>query len=78
MSEAETWLNQQPKLPNGKVDIRLIIAEGIRRGYCICPKPMRQLIDLTVEGNPDLPGPLTCKWCSQPETKDSYRFWYGK
>jgi hypothetical protein len=76
MSEAEQWLAGQPKLDNGKVDVRLVIAEGLRRGYCICPKPFRQMIDFTAEGN-NFPAPLTCKWCDQPETRQSWEFWYG-
>ena len=67
MAEADMWLADQPKLANGKVDIRMVIAEGQRRGYCICPKPMRGLIDFTG---------LTCKWCGQPETRQSWEFWY--
>jgi hypothetical protein len=68
MSEAESWLAAQPKLSRGKIDVRLLIAEGIRRGYCVCPKPMRQIIDVTG---------LTCSWCGQPEAKSSWHFWYG-
>lgn len=74
--EAETWLAEQPRKPgtrtadnpDGKVDIAVLIQEGRRRGYCICPRPLRQVVD--VRG-------LTCKWCDQPETDDSWRFWYG-
>jgi hypothetical protein len=68
MSEAEGWIKEQPKLANGKVDVRLLIVEGQRRGYCICPKPMRQMIDF--DG-------LTCSWCDQEETRKSWAFWYG-
>ena len=76
MSEAETWLAAQPKNTVGKVDISVVIAEGQARGYCICPKPLRQMIDLTAEGN-GVDTPLTCKWCEQPETRGSWQFWYG-
>lgn len=69
MSEAETWLARQPKLANGKVSITLIIAEGQKRGYCICPKPLRQLISF--DG-------LHCQWCQQIEDKRSWQFWYNE
>jgi len=79
MSEAETWLAGQPRNDAGKVDISLVITEGRRRGYCICPKPLREVIDFTVEDNPGLMDkPLTCTWCGQPETRGSWEFWYGK
>ncbi len=77
MSEAERWLAAAPKLANGKVDVMLLVAEGRERGYCICPKPMRQMIDLTVEGNPGMAGPMTCTDCEQPEMRASWEFWYG-
>lgn len=67
MSEAESWLDAQPKMPGGKVSIFLVIAEGQARGYCICPKTLRQLI--VFDG-------WHCQWCHQPETRDSWRFWY--
>lgn len=67
MPEAEGWIAAQEKLPNGKVDIQLVIAEGRRRGYCICPRPMRQVIDL--DG-------LTCAWCGEVESRQSWAFWY--
>jgi hypothetical protein len=69
MIEAETWLADQPKNDKGKVPIQLVIAEGISRGYCICPKPLRQVINM--EG-------MTCTICGQRETRDSWRFWYGE
>lgn len=69
MSEAESWLGAQPKNEKGKVDVALVIAEGRRRGYCICPRPMRQLIDF--KG-------LTCRWCGMPETEKSWAFWYAE
>lgn len=65
--EAEEWIAAQEKLVTGKVDIRILIDEGQRRGYCICPKPMRQIIDF--KG-------MTCKWCEMPETQGSWDFWY--
>ena len=68
MSEAESWLAKQPKLPNGKVDALLLVAESRQRGYCICPRPMRQMIDFSG---------LTCNWCKQPEALRSWEFWYG-
>jgi hypothetical protein len=68
MAEAESWLAAQPKLPNGKVDGRLLITESERRGYCICPRPLRRMISFAG---------LTCKWCLQPETDESWAFWYG-
>jgi len=77
MSEAEGWLAAAPKLANGKIDVRLLMAEGRTRGYCICPKPMRQMIDFSVEGNPGMPVPITCADCLQPETRASWKFWYG-
>lgn len=67
MSEAESWIAAQPKTPQGKVSIFLVINEGQARGYCICPKPLRQLINF--EG-------LRCQWCHQPETRASWDFWY--
>jgi hypothetical protein len=69
MAEAAAWIDAQPKLANGKVDARLLIAESVRRGYCVCPKPMRQIIN--VDG-------LTCAWCDQKETRQSWEFWYGE
>jgi hypothetical protein len=75
-SEAETWLAIQPRNDKGKVDISLVIAEGKRRGYCICPKPMRQMIDFSAEGN-NFNKPLTCNWCLMPEMRASWDFWYG-
>lgn len=69
MPEAERWLAEQPKLANGKVDITLVIAEGKSRGYCICPKPLRQLIN--VDG-------FTCQWCGETETRSSWAFWYAE
>jgi hypothetical protein len=78
VSEAEGWILAQPRNENGKVDILIVIAEGKKRGYCICPKPMRQMIDFTAEGNPGLLAKaLTCTWCEQPETRASWEFWYG-
>lgn len=68
-AEAETWIAAQPKKGNGKVDITIVIAEGRRRGYCICPKPMRQLINF--QGR-------ACSWCGQPESEQSWTFWYGE
>lgn len=68
MAEAEAWIAAQPKLENGKVDLQLVMAEGRRRGYCICPKPMRQMINF--DG-------FDCAWCEQPETRASWEFWYG-
>ena len=69
MAEAESWLAAAPKLANGKVDVQLLIAEGQRRGYCICPKALRQLI--TFEG-------YRCTWCGQVETSQSWAFWYDR
>lgn len=68
MSEAESWLAAQPKNEKGKVAIDIVIAEGRRRGYCICPKAIREMISF--EG-------MTCTWCGQPETRKSHVFWYG-
>jgi hypothetical protein len=68
VAEADTWVPAQPRLGNGKVDITVVIAEGQRRGYCICPKPMRQMINF--DG-------LSCSWCGQPETRASWAFWYA-
>lgn len=67
MSEAESWLAQQPKNAKGKVDIAVVIAEGRRRGYCICPRPLRQMIDFSG---------LTCNWCMMPDTRESWSFWH--
>lgn len=67
MTEAERWLTEQPKNEKGKVDVRLVIAEGLRRGYCICPKPLRQMIDF--RGH-------QCSMCGQLETIESWQFWY--
>lgn len=69
VAEAETWIAEQPKNDLGKVDITVVMAEGRRRGYCICPKPMRQIISF--DG-------LTCTWCGMPETRQSWEFWYQK
>lgn len=74
--EAKGWLAAQPKNEKGKVDILLLIAEGQKRGYCICPKPMREIIDFTAEGN-RLREPLICLWCNMPETRESWTFWYA-
>jgi len=68
MSEADVWVPAQSKNDKGKVSVELLIAEGQRRGYCICPKPMRQMINF--DG-------LTCSWCEQPETRQSWAFWYA-
>lgn len=78
MSEVESWLAEAPKLANGKVDVMLLVKEGRRRGYCICPKPMRQMIDFSQEGNPGMPSPMTCTNCLQPEMRASWEFWYGQ
>ncbi|HEY2309450.1 MAG TPA: hypothetical protein VGI05_26530 [Streptosporangiaceae bacterium] len=69
MSEAESWLAGQPKTEHGKVSVFLLIAEGQQRGYCICPKPLRQLI--VFDG-------WSCQWCHQPETRESWAFWYDQ
>ena len=69
MSEADHWLETQPRNASGKVEVSLLIAEGKRRGYCICPKPLRQLVDFSG---------LTCSWCLMPETRQSWQFWWGK
>lgn len=76
MTRAAAWFLEQPKNADGKVDGKLLVAEGRRRGYCVCPKPMRQMIDFTMEGNPGLSEPFTCAWCEQPETRQSREFWY--
>ena len=68
-AEAEAWIAAQPKQENGKVDGRLLVAEGQRRGYCICPKPIRRMVDFSG---------LTCTWCGQPDTRQSWEFWYGE
>lgn len=67
MVEAEQWLNAQTKDENGKVAIAVVIKEGKKRGYCICPRPMRQMINFSG---------LTCAWCEMPETNQSWDFWY--
>lgn len=69
-SEAYQWMSAAPKQANGKVSILLLIEEGKRRGYCICPIPFRQFIDIREFG--------THGWCEQPETPESWKFWYGK
>lgn len=66
-SEASEWLERQPLNEAGKVDGRLLIAEGRRRGYCICPRAIRSVIDFSG---------LKCRWCEQPETRQSWAFWY--
>jgi hypothetical protein len=68
-AEAESWLAAQPKNDKGKVPLGVVIAESKRRGYCICPKPMRQLINITG---------LKCSWCFMTETNESSEFWYGR
>lgn len=70
-SEAWLWISTElAGQPEGsKVDVRILIAEGKRRGYCICPKPMRQMIDFSG---------MSCSWCLMPETRQSWQFWYGK
>jgi hypothetical protein len=68
LTEAATWLTAQPTLANGKVDIRLVIAEGQKRGYCICPIPMSQLVDFRDLG--------THRWCGMLYTDDSWTFWW--
>jgi hypothetical protein len=67
-AEVESWLAAQEKLPNGKVDGHLLIAEGKKRGYCICPKPMRQMISF--DG-------MQCTNCQMTETRGSWEFWHG-
>jgi hypothetical protein len=69
MTEAEQWLAAQPKNSKGKVDITVVIAEGRKRGYCICPIPMRQMISF--DG-------LIHQWCGMPDTNQSWEFWYKK
>ena len=66
-TEAEEWIAAAPKNDAGKVELDQVIAEGISRGYCICPKPLRQMINFDS---------LTCAWCQLTETRDSWRFWY--
>jgi hypothetical protein len=70
MAEADEWVPAQEKLPNDKVSIQVLIAEGQRRGYCICPKPLRQMIDFKGLGS--------CSWCGQIEKTESWEFWYGE
>jgi hypothetical protein len=67
MSEAAEFLAAAPKMPNGKVDVLHLIEEGQKRGYCICPKPMRQMVSF--DG-------LVCTWCGMVETRQSWAFWY--
>jgi hypothetical protein len=66
-TEAEQWLTAQPKNTRGKVDILLVVMEGVARGYCICPKPLREMVNF--QG-------LRCSDCLQLETQGSYDFWY--
>ncbi len=75
--EAESWLAAQPKMPNGKVDGRLLVTEGQRRGYCICPRPLRSMIDFSPESFAEagLP-PMVCGLCGQPDTRQSWAFWH--
>lgn len=68
-TEAEKWLPTQPRNADGKIDIKYLIFEGQRRGYCICPKPMRQMINL--EG-------MTCTLCGMKESRESWEFWYDE
>ena len=75
MTGLEKWAATQPRNADGKVDARLLIPESQRRGYCVCPKPFRQVIDFSAEGN-GLAEPLRCVHCDQPETRESYDFWY--
>ena len=69
MTEAETWLAAAPKNERGKVDGALVVAEGQRRGYCICPKPIRAMVFF--DG-------FTCSWCGMPETRESWAFWHAE
>jgi hypothetical protein len=69
MPEIEQWLAAAPKLDNGKVDGALLIDESRRRGYCVCPRELRRVINF--EG-------FTCRFCGQRETDESWRFWYGE
>lgn len=75
MAEADSWIPAQPKNAKGLVDVELVIAEGQRRGYCICPRPLRRMIDFSkwLDGKQ-----LFCKWCGQPETRESWAFWYAE
>ena len=50
-----------------RVTAAALIAEGHDRGYCVCHKPLQQLVD--TRG-------LTCSDCLQPVTDDTYRM-YG-
>lgn len=68
MPEVEGWLAAQPKLADGKVDITLLIAEAKRRGYCLCPIPMAQMIDFKEFG--------IHSWCNQPYMDESWEFWF--
>lgn len=68
MTEFEKWVAEQPKSPiTGKVDGRLLLNESHKRGYCVCPKPMRQMISFE---------DLTCADCMQQETRQSWEFYY--
>lgn len=67
VAEVVAWLAAQPKTIDGKVDIQIVVAEGRKRGYCICPRPLREIVNF--QG-------LTCKWCLMPEMQASYDFWY--
>ncbi len=77
MSEFARWAAEQPKTEKGQIDARLLIDESKRRGYCVCYRPMRQLVDFSSGWEEFFTEPLTCKWCHQPETKGSWEFWYA-
>lgn len=61
------WMSHQAFQENGKIDGALLIEESKKRGYCVCPRSIRRMVDFSG---------MTCGWCEQPESKDSWRFWH--
>jgi hypothetical protein len=66
-TEFGAWLVDKPLNETGKVDGRLLLEESRSRGYCVCPRDIRRMIDFSG---------LTCGWCGQPEARASWEFYY--
>jgi hypothetical protein len=68
-SEAMAMIQTMPKLDNGnKVDGSLFIEVSKEKGYCVCPRVIREVISF--DG-------FRCVWCNQTETRQSWEFWYA-
>lgn len=68
ITRAIIWMGNAPKHPQThKISLEYLYAECRRYGYCICPKPLRALVDFTG---------LNCTNCGMPEKQESRDFWY--